>query len=669
MYPELEYRGFVGFEEDKLNRRGISIQPRSNQSFYFPQLLIQPLVGSEPYIDFDVYSSPYVPLLFQALNEGRPIISSPLPSYNPLRGKNVFVLHPGVMIEGHENRGLASLLVSFRAFIDRVALSYSSDSVWVYIYDMTAPEVETPFGAAYLQRNSGDFEMTVTLVESQSPLNMIQSDKSKERKLLYRDIQIAQQTWRVLVVSEEDSFGVSASSTIIGGVLMVVACLFLVTWFLSNNQRQRKIHEVKLASDAEKAALVVQHAEESVQAERERNEFLAHEVRNPLASALAAASFLEVSVSRQRAQNETDIATSGEANGIIEDVSVIRSSVSHINDLLRSMLDVNKVACQQMVLNSTTTDLYRDILEPVRTMINRRSNRFTVEVSAPDDIILHIDKMRLKQVVLNLAGNAVKFVSVGFIRLKAQVTKSSVVISIEDSGPGVPKDKRDELFSRYQASLDRLSQGSGVGLYLSQGLVKLMGGVLFLDTTYNSGIEGSPGSRFVIELPKRVLVGIESKTDAANITVTESSESADFKPQLELPERLSVLLVDDDTVLRKMLARSIQRVAPSWSIRQASNGETALSLTETECFDLILVDHYMASYEQSLLGTETIMRMRAAGVDSRICGLSANAMEESFREAGADYFLLKPFSTDTECLTHDLCQALGISGEQSKINP
>jgi DNA-binding response OmpR family regulator len=109
-----------------------------------------------------------------------------------------------------------------------------------------------------------------------------------------------------------------------------------------------------------------------------------------------------------------------------------------------------------------------------------------------------------------------------------------------------------------------------------------------------------------------------------------------------------------------MLRRSIERVAPTWKIREASSGETGLAITEDEIFSLILVDQYMASIERSLLGTETVTALRSRGVQSRICGLSANDMEQSFLDAGADYFLMKPFNTNQESLRRDLLCALGI---------
>jgi CheY-like chemotaxis protein len=102
----------------------------------------------------------------------------------------------------------------------------------------------------------------------------------------------------------------------------------------------------------------------------------------------------------------------------------------------------------------------------------------------------------------------------------------------------------------------------------------------------------------------------------------------------------------------------VRTVAPSWTIREAANGETALRLVDKEKFDLIFMDMYMASVEKQLLGTETVKVLRNKGVDCRICGLSANDKETEFLEAGADVFTFKPFPCEARALTQELCRVL-----------
>jgi len=266
--------------------------------------------------------------------------------------------------------------------------------------------------------------------------------------------------------------------------------------------------------------------------------------------------------------------------------------------------------------------------------------------------------------------------------LRAEIVGRKVHLSVEDSGPGIPANKRNQLFQKYQESLDTLSQGTGMGLCLCKNLSEILGGSLELDESFDSGIEGCPGSRFVVILNSLPIVmeddedshvippHIEYVTDVKNkpdgkciecsplvngTTAASASKSASLVPlnnddadQYRLPENLSVLVVDDDTILRRLITRTFKRVAPTWDITQAANGETAIRLAEDQKFDLIFMDQYMASVEKQLLGTETTRALRAKGVTACICGLSANNMEGSFLEAGANTFLQKPIPCSNE---------------------
>lgn len=199
-----------------------------------------------------------------------------------------------------------------------------------------------------------------------------------------------------------------------------------------------------------------------------------------------------------------------------------------------------------------------------------------------------------------------------------------------------------------------------------------------MDESYDSGIDGYPGACFVIDLNTPPLKLDEEKLDSLHPSI-ESCKSMSFEEcahdtisttgcgsigEAELPEELSVLFVDDDVIVRKLFCRAVKKVAPNWTIREASNGETALCLVETEKFDLIFMDMYMASVEKQLLGTETTRELRAKGVKSRICGFSANDMEEQFTRAGADAFLIKPFPCEENLLKKELIRILFLENQE-----
>ena len=195
-----------------------------------------------------------------------------------------------------------------------------------------------------------------------------------------------------------------------------------------------------------------------------------------------------------------------------------------------------------------------------------------------------------------------------------------------------------------------------------------MGGEIWLDENYDSGVDGCPGARFVIDLRcppisadvVEAVACIESPEMAINDEKTPKAS-----PRNDLPAGLTVLIVDDDMVLRKMLKRTMRKVTTDWQVFEAANGETALRLAEDQQFDLIFLDQYMTSTDRQLLGTETARELRAKGVQSTICGLSANDMALQFIESGANAFMMKPFPCGEEDLVTELIRVIA-SGTTSE---
>jgi len=283
--------------------------------------------------------------------------------------------------------------------------------------------------------------------------------------------------------------------------------------------------------------------------------------------------------------------------------------------------------------------------DPVASILHTRGNSTVkVKIECPDNLMVRGDRMRLKQIILNLSANASKFVDRGYICLRAEVVNGSVQLSVEDSGPGIPPEKRQRLFFKFQESLDSLNQGTGIGLagtlresllkvpfyctscthdithvlllfllpfphlLVCKNLSELMGADLWLDETFESGVEGCVGTRFVLQLNQPAMAEERSYEDSpenkgdeevallknTNDLARKATEGAQTDGSFSLPQNLSVLFTDDDTILRKMFSRSLKRVAPEWEICEASNGETALRLTETKKFDLIFMDQYVS---------------------------------------------------------------------------
>lgn len=307
-------------------------------------------------------------------------------------------------------------------------------------------------------------------------------------------------------------------------------------------------------------------------------------------------------------------------------------------------------------------------------------------MDCPENLFVMTDPIRLKQVILNLVRNSSRFVGHGFIRMRADVVDNSQVqLYVEDSGPGISPAQEIALFSKYQGSRDLLNQGTGLGLNLSQKLMQTMGGELRLDCSYNSGVEGRRGARFVVQLnaspldvelpattdcesdPSNDIVADQNRSDgvmeprrlSSRVPAVASEEMAvvdeEARPVAppnhpDQPLELTVLFVDDDPVVRKLFVRAVAKAQPTWTIQEACSGAAALKLCEEALHkpDLIFMDQYMATVDKPLLGTETVHAMRSKGIQSIICGLSANDIRESFIAAGADEFVLKPIPCNVD---------------------
>ena len=152
---------------------------------------------------------------------------------------------------------------------------------------------------------------------------------------------------------------------------------------------------------------------------------------------------------------------------IRDDVDIIDNSLRFVNDLLRNMLDMHRAADKQLHLRQSPTDVFHDILEPVASMLlHQHGDNIDIRIDCPSNLSIVTDSLRLKQVLLNLGRNSRKFVTHGFIRLRAYEKDGSVELSVDDSGPGIPAEKQERLFLKFQESLDILSQGTVSTLHL-----------------------------------------------------------------------------------------------------------------------------------------------------------------------------------------------------------
>jgi CheY-like chemotaxis protein len=292
---------------------------------------------------------------------------------------------------------------------------------------------------------------------------------------------------------------------------------------------------------------------------------------------------------------------------------------------------------------ATPISLLEDVLDAVKAMLSLHSSGPVITVDTQGDPLLVIGAaMRLKQVVMNLAKNATKFVgNAGFVRIVARRTAdgSGVIIRVEDSGPGVPPElDRKALFKRTYEIRDSMRQGTGICACIAEA----MGGKVELDETYSSGVPGRPGACFQVTLPlppapQREQI-VHTKTSTATGTGTQS-KARDIESQAEpnedflvqgpaLPDGAeSILVVEHDATLRRSLFRELQKLLPRGDIRSAATGEAALALVAARrgALSIMIVNHDLDGGPGALKSAELVcmLRDRTAAV---IVAASASAI-------------------------------------------
>ena len=396
---------------------------------------------------------------------------------------------------------------------------------------------------------------------------------------------------------------------------------------------ERKQMEEELREINRKLEAAVNHAEKmAVQAQTAtitKSRFLAnmsHEIRTPLNAILGFSQLM---------QHDPELSSRQKHR-----VMTINRSGEHLLALLNDILELSKIEAGRLTVNSTTFNLHA-LLEDLEMVFRNRAEakQLTLDFAGIDRAPCYIfaDEQKLRQVLTNLLGNAVKFTITGGVRLHvwAEPAKGKgpeearLVILVEDSGPGIEPEAMDRLFDPFEqtSSGRRDGQGTGLGLAISRQFARIMGG----DVSVAS--EPDKGSVFRLEIP--VTVQTEAKTQA----------KIDDRHVLRLDNgqpRCRVLIVDDTEDSRGLLVQMLG--GAGFEVFEADGGDQALTKFTVERPHLILMDHRMPGMD----GDETIRRIRSlpGGDRVKIITLTASATDENrnhYLEAKADEFMAKPF--------------------------
>ncbi len=348
---------------------------------------------------------------------------------------------------------------------------------------------------------------------------------------------------------------------------------------------------------------------------------MSHELRTPLNSVLGFSRLMN---------NDVNIST-----GQKENLGIITHSGEHLLNLINNILDISKIEAGHMELENARVNLHQ-ILNEIRDLmsvsIEQKGLKFELQLPADLPHYIIIDAGKLRQILINLLGNAVKFTENGTISLRAKITEADSLLhfEVEDTGIGIRDEDKKAIFSPFKQTVDQpaAALGSGLGLAISKQYVEFMGGQIEVET------EANKGSVFRFWLPLELAETSEGVTEKLynERIVGLKAGQMEFR-----------LLVTEDKMENRLLLRKLLQPL-GFEVREAVNGKEAVELAEQWHPHLIFMDMRMPVMS-GLEATRLIKAMTPAQ-EIKIVALTAHALEEERREilaTGCDDFIRKPF--------------------------
>ena len=408
---------------------------------------------------------------------------------------------------------------------------------------------------------------------------------------------------------------------LISFIVIFIAIIFIVRYMMKNREAKNLAHEKVLADSANKA----------------KSEFLSnmsHEIRTPINAIMG--------------MDEMILRECKDKN-IIEYADNLQHAARNLLSLVNDILDFSKIEAGKMEIIPVeyhVSSLLNDLVNMIQSRAEKKGLDFRINVSQNMPSVLFGDEIRIKQIITNILTNAVKYTEEGSVTLNITTREMNVdniylCVSVADTGIGIKQEDIDKLFNafeRIEEERNRTIEGTGLGMNITQRLLKLMGSKLYVESVYGKG------STFAFQIEQKVMnrepIGNFQEDYRNNL-----NSHKEYHEKFTAPD--ARILVVDDTVMNLTVVKGLLKQTKI-RIDTALSGPDCLKMVTKAKYDIIFLDHRMPGMD----GIETLEEMEklpdSLNKDTPVISLTANAISgarEQYIAAGFQDYLTKPINS------------------------